>query len=96
MKLSNLSKAAYEQAYGPVGRRRASEETLAFWQRVQKLSVAEYLIIEPDKGADLKKERNKHAHVVKKFTMQANFQCRFAINEHEKHIVCWKEPKVGK
>lgn len=47
MKTSTMTKAAYHEEHGPLGLGRTSEETLALWDKIKKLPINEYLIVEP-------------------------------------------------
>lgn len=97
MKTTTLGKTAYEQTYGPVGRGGArSEETLALWEKLKKLPVVEYLLLEMEKGEKLNARRAAIYQAMKKMVeaTHSNFKVRLAINKREDHIVLWKEPKV--
>jgi hypothetical protein len=94
MKTSTMSKTAYVQDFGPVGTAgRMSEETMELWEKIKKLPVVEFLVVEPDKGDDYKKVRGALYQRLLKLAdkIKPNFKVRLAVNHHEKHVVIWKE-----
>lgn len=99
MRTQVMSKAAYTAAHGElsVHSRLPSPETMEFWEKVKKLAVAEYLIIEPEKNENVYKLKAAWQTRIKKLSVKtnANFNPRFAINREEKHVVLWKEPKLA-
>lgn len=95
MKTSTMMKSAYHEAHGPVGIGRASEETLALWDKIKKLPVTEYLIVEAEKGEDYQKLRGSLQVKLKKLAETSTFIVRFALNKHEKHVVIYKEAKAA-
>ena len=95
MKFDTISKEAYVAAHGQISSRGPSPETLALWARIQKLTVVEYMVIEPERGEDVLKLRNNLGQKLAKLVKNgANFKLRMVTNKSEKHIVIWKEPKV--
>lgn len=95
MKTSTMNKAAYVKTYGELRTRPASEETLAMWNQIQKLGVAEYLILEPEKGEKIQQLRASWQVRLNKFAwrLHSNFVVRACLNREEDHVVLWKEPR---
>jgi hypothetical protein len=95
MKMEVMQRTAYEQEFGLVGRSgpRVSEETFAVWEKLKKLTVTEYLLIETENGEAVEvlarrwySRLHKHAR-----RMRANFKARISPNRAEGHIVISKE-----
>jgi hypothetical protein len=93
MKTSTISKAAYEQTFGPL-LHRCSVDTLEIWRKIQKLPVTEYMVFEPEKGQSLDTLRNGMWGRLRRFLPGSNFKIRFAVNKNENHVVLWKEARV--
>ena len=94
MKVSTFNRNQYVATYGPITTRKTSEETLALWQKVQKLPIDQFLILEPERGEDVEKLRSQWYPRLAKLAKSANFVVRFAIHHEEKHVLIWKEAKV--
>jgi hypothetical protein len=94
MKTSTITKSAYMQEFGPVGRAGGSNaETMEIWEKIKKLPIVEFLVIEPDKDEDYKKLRSSLYTRLSKLSGQIkpNFKFRLALNKSKKHVVIWKE-----
>lgn len=95
MKTSIISKQAYQEAHGPITNGRISEESLALFEKIRKLAITDYLVLEPEKGDNLDRLRtHSYTHMTalsRKF--QVNFKVRFALRKREGHVVIWKESK---
>jgi hypothetical protein len=94
MKVSVFPRKQYVEQFGPITTRKTSEETLVLWQKVLKLPVDHFLILEPEKGEDTKKLRSQWYPKLAKLAKSANFVVRFAIHHEEKNVLIWKEAKV--
>jgi hypothetical protein len=95
MKLQQMTRAAYETTYGALRQSRTSPETWELFDKVRKLPLTEFLILEPEKGEKLGSVRSSWYSRLVKITKQTNspFRVRLAINRSEGHILLWKEPK---
>jgi hypothetical protein len=97
-KVGKITRAAYEQQYGPppVGRK-TSAETMAVWEKLKTVTIAEYLLIEPDRGEDAKKLATSWSVKLKNLAekLHANFKIRCVYHPTEKHVLIWKEPLLG-
>jgi hypothetical protein len=97
-KVGKITRAAYEQQFGPapIGRK-TSAETMAMWEKLKSVTVAEYLLIEPDRGEDAKKLANSWAMKLRKLAekLHATFKIRCVYHPTEKHVLIWKEPLLG-
>jgi hypothetical protein len=94
-KVSTITRSAYEAQFGPppIGRR-TSEETMAVWERLKKVTVAEYLLLEPERGEDVKKLAGSWSMKLKKLAekLHVNYKIRVVAHLTEGHVLVWKEP----
>lgn len=103
MRTQTMNKSAYVDKFGPVTRRSGqlmSPENLEVWEKVKKLSVADYLILEFEKTVDMKKQRQLFAGLMCRMRRKymSKFLVRVVANFSERHLVVWKEsePENGK
>ena len=97
-KVSKITRPAYETQFGPppVGKK-TSAETMAMWERLKTITIAEYLLIEPEKGEDAKKLAQTWSVKLRKLAekLRANFKIRVVYHPTEKHVLLWKEPLLA-
>ncbi len=101
MKISTMSKTAYLQAYGEPVSGSGSAETLAMWERIEKIALGDYLILEPETKNSLKtlgRLRDGWKKRLERMTtkLHSNFVVRACANREEKHVVLWKETRQAK
>jgi hypothetical protein len=88
-----MTKAEYDQKYGPAGKKAFAESTIAIWRKLEALPVGSVMILPVKEKETTTAARSRYSGTLNRCRTEfkAKFRIRILARELLRHVVLWKE-----